>query len=29
MLDGPGTHSADGDLSLLRASGFITSLTPP
>ncbi|AKU96104.1 hypothetical protein AKJ09_02768 [Labilithrix luteola] len=23
MLDGPGTHSADGDPSLLRANGFL------
>ena len=24
MLDGPGTHSADGDVTLLRAAGFVT-----
>jgi hypothetical protein len=29
MRDGPGTHSADGDLSLLRASGFLTEVTLP
>lgn len=29
MLDGPGTHSADGDLSLLRASGFVAPLELP
>ena len=29
MLDGPGTHSADGDASLLRANGFVTLLSVP
>ncbi|HVJ93163.1 MAG TPA: hypothetical protein VM580_25355 [Labilithrix sp.] len=29
MLDGPGTHSADGDLSLLRARAFVTQARLP
>jgi hypothetical protein len=29
MLDGPGTHSADGDVSLLTANGFLTEVTLP
>ena len=29
MLDGPGTHSADGDVSLLTAKGFLTEVTLP
>ncbi len=29
MLDGPGTHSADGNLSLLTARGFLTEVTLP
>lgn len=29
MRDGPGTHSADGDASLLRASGFVAAVQPP
>ena len=29
MLDGPGTHSADGDPSLLRARGFLTVVDAP
>jgi hypothetical protein len=29
MLDGPGTHSADGDHSLLRAAGFLTEVSLP
>ncbi len=28
MLDGPGTHSADGDQTLLRTRGFIRFVTP-
>lgn len=28
MLDGPGTHSADGDRSLLRARGFLVTVGP-
>lgn len=29
MLDGPGTHSADGDPSLLRARGFLRQVVVP
>ncbi|MDX2024342.1 MAG: hypothetical protein SF187_29135 [Deltaproteobacteria bacterium] len=29
MLNGPGTHSADGDASLLRADGFLVTLPVP
>lgn len=29
MLDGPGTHSADGDVRLLRAHGFVSRTTVP
>lgn len=29
MLDGPGTHSADGDWSLLTAKGFLTEVSLP
>jgi hypothetical protein len=29
MVDGPGTHSADGDPSLLRADGFLRELAVP
>lgn len=29
MLDGPGTHSADGDATLLRASGFVRWVPAP
>ncbi len=29
MLDGPGTHSSDGDWSLLTARGFLTEVTLP
>jgi hypothetical protein len=29
MLDGPGTHSADGNPSLLRADGFLRELAAP
>lgn len=29
MLDGPGTHSADGNVSVLTAKGFVTEVTLP
>ena len=29
MLDGPGTHSSDGDLTLLTARGFLTEVALP
>jgi hypothetical protein len=29
MFDGPGTHSADGDVTLLRAAGFLTEISLP
>jgi hypothetical protein len=29
MLDGPGTHSADGNLSLLTAKGFLSEISLP